>query len=167
MNVLVVVCHPDPTSFTYAVAARVCETLEGVGQPWTRWDLYGSVGGLGAAEIAAADTLILIYPTWWSGFPAMLVSWFEQWWDELGGPDLPERRVVAITSHGSGKPTNMAEGETGRLILKRRISRHVRWVAMYGIDRADASARDAHLARAARAVESAFAGQRRGNLRRH
>ena len=30
------------------------------------------------ADITAAHTLIYVYPTWWSGLPAILKGWFER-----------------------------------------------------------------------------------------
>jgi putative NADPH-quinone reductase len=47
------------------------------------------------ASLRAADALLLVYPTWWYGMPAMLKGWFDRYpagreehEDELW-PDLP------------------------------------------------------------------------------
>jgi NAD(P)H dehydrogenase (quinone) len=32
------------------------------------------------AELAAAEVLILVFPTWWFGFPAILKGWFDRVW---------------------------------------------------------------------------------------
>lgn len=32
------------------------------------------------AELQAAEVLILVFPTWWSGFPAILKGWFDRVW---------------------------------------------------------------------------------------
>jgi NAD(P)H dehydrogenase (quinone) len=32
------------------------------------------------AELAAAQVLILVFPTWWFGFPAILKGWFDRVW---------------------------------------------------------------------------------------
>lgn len=31
-------------------------------------------------ELAAADLLVLVFPTWWAGFPALLKGWFDRIW---------------------------------------------------------------------------------------
>lgn len=162
MTSLLVTCHPDPASFTQAVAAGVRESLAAAGQTTDAWDLYAD--GFDASEVerlAMARHLVLVYPTWWSGFPAMLKDWLDQLWVPLspGSRCFPNIvSITAITSHGSSKWTNLLEGETGRLLLKRALKRatsprcRTRWVPFYGIDTADSAARTAFIERAARAV---------------
>ena len=64
-------------------------------------------------RLLSADALILVFPTWWFGFPAMLKGWFDRVWapgiayDHASdlGPIKPRlhnlRRALAITSLGS------------------------------------------------------------------
>jgi putative NADPH-quinone reductase len=63
--------------------------------------------------LLAAEGLVLCFPTWWFGFPAILKGWFDRVWvpgtaydhaDDLG-PIRPRlmglRRVLAVTSLGA------------------------------------------------------------------
>ncbi len=116
-----------------------------------------------ADDLRWCDTLILVYPTWWSGQPAMLKGWIDRVWASGVAWELPEganrlrptlrnvRRLVAVTSHGSSKLMNSLQGEGG----KRTVSRSLRtmchplvrthWLAFYGIDADDANRRNAYL----------------------
>ncbi len=186
---LVVYCHPNAESFVAAVRDRVLAGLSVGGAEVRLTDLYadGFDPGFTATEranhrqpgidptlaasaddLAWCDTLVLVYPTWWSGQPAMLKGWIDRVWVNGVAWSLPDganrirpglrniRRIVAVTTHGSPKWINMVEGESG----KRTVSRSLRamchplarttWLAMYGIDTADESARVAFLDRVER-----------------
>lgn len=115
MNVLIVYAHPEPTSFSAALAGRAVDVLGQAGHAVTVSDLYrqnfnpvagrhdfstvadpdrfhyqseqalAARDGAFAPEIAreqqrvaAADLLILQFPLWWGGPPAMLKGWFER-----------------------------------------------------------------------------------------
>jgi putative NADPH-quinone reductase len=64
-------------------------------------------------RLVNAQALVLLFPTWWFGFPAMLKGWFDRVWgpgaayehaDDYGPiePKLENlQRVLAITSMGS------------------------------------------------------------------
>jgi NAD(P)H dehydrogenase (quinone) len=99
-----------------------------------------------------ATSLVLIYPTWFGGFPAILKGWIDRVWAVGVAYDLPAdgarirgrlrniRELAVVTSHGSLKPMNMLQGEPGKRLVKRglRVMCHplcrVRWVAFYGND---------------------------------
>jgi NAD(P)H dehydrogenase (quinone) len=191
VNVLVVFCHPTRGSFMGAALDRVLAGLAAAGHevrltdlyadgfepeltredlavhledrrdaPWERPAIAGS-----ARDLRWAETLVLVYPTWWSGQPAMLKGWFDRVLVKGVAWDLPEgstrirpllrniRRIVAVTSHGSSKFVNVVEGEAGKRIVTRSIrvvcSRRcrTRWVALYGIDRSSDADRHAFLLR--------------------
>src|SRR5437870_3871516 len=101
MRAVLIVAHPDPDSYTHAIARRVVQGLTAGGHQVTVHDLYAE--GFAAAmsyderhayhgeqpvldplvaqhitDITAAHTLIYIYPTWWSGLPAIMKGWFER-----------------------------------------------------------------------------------------
>ena len=69
---------------------------------------------------------MLVYPTWWSGQPAMLKGWIDRVWVAGVAWDLPPganvlrarlrnvRRIVVVTTHGSSKLVNALEGEAGK-----------------------------------------------------
>jgi putative NADPH-quinone reductase len=100
MRALVVYCHPRPESFTAAVRDVVLDRLDRAGAAVRLTDLYarGFDPVLSAAEhagyldspanrtpvardcedLAWADTLIFVYPTWWYGLPAVLKGWLDR-----------------------------------------------------------------------------------------
>jgi putative NADPH-quinone reductase len=186
----VVYCHPEPDSFTAAVCQRVVEALQASGHQVRMSDLYADefepaftlqerldylAPTTPPADIAAycenlrwCDALVFVYPTWWSGQPAMLTGWLDRVlvrgvaWDATDGsvsitPLLTNiRRVVAITSHGSSKFLNVIEGEGGRRVIGRAVrvlcNRFARttWLALYNVDRSTDADRTAFLDRVER-----------------
>lgn len=175
MKVLVVCCHPNPDSFTGAVCARALDGLRSGGHDVRLDDLYADdfEPAMSASErrthkqpgvapdlrryaddLAWAEAIILVYPTWWSGQPAMLKGWIDRvWvagvaWQLPDGAAIPEallqnvRRIVVVTTHGSSKLVNALEGESGKRTIFRSLramcSRRTRttWCAMYGLDQA-------------------------------
>ncbi len=189
MRVLVVYCHPDPASLTAAALDRVRAGLDRGGHEIRCTDLYddGFRPELSAEEQAAhlapgvdpalsdhaddlrwAEAIVFVYPTWWSGQPAMLKGWIDRVcahgiaWSlpRPGGPPLPLltglRRVVIVTTHGSSKFVNLLEGETGRRtmfrVMRRLSGRRLRttWIALYGLDRITAERRTTWLDRVER-----------------
>ena len=65
-----------------------------------------------AARLTDAEALVLVFPTWWYGFPAILKGWFDRVWSpgiafdhsSNFGPIKPRlklARVLAITTIGS------------------------------------------------------------------
>ena len=185
MNVYVVYCHPDPGSFTAAVRHRAVEALQSAGHVVRVSDLYADefepamssaevVGYLGPPEDKPAvagyceslkwsDALVFIYPTWWSGQPAMLTGWFDRVLIRGVAWELPDgatritrqltnvHRLVAITTHGSSRLINLLEGETGRRVIGRALrvlchrSARTTWLALYDIDRSTTARRQEFL----------------------
>src|SRR5690606_18306195 len=93
MRTLVVHCHPNPASFVAAAKDRVLTGLAAAGHAVRVTDLYADgfrpelsreewrahrSPGVApeiepyAADLRWAEALVLVYPTWWSGQPAML-----------------------------------------------------------------------------------------------
>jgi len=84
------------------------------------------------AELVAAEVLIVVFPTWWFGFPAILKGWFDRVWapgtafdhaPDLGAmrPRLQGlRAVLAVTTLGS-------PGWVDWLVLRRPLRRVLRW----------------------------------------
>ncbi|WP_026784348.1 NAD(P)H-dependent oxidoreductase [Pleomorphomonas koreensis] len=134
MKCLVVVAHPLPDSLCRSLARLAADRLEAAGHEVTIEDLYGSgfapalteaerrsyyaaafdasaVAGE-AARLADAEALVLVFPTWWYGFPAVLKGWFDRVWapgiafDHAAdfGPIKPRlklRHALAVTTLGS------------------------------------------------------------------
>jgi NAD(P)H dehydrogenase (quinone) len=183
----VVYCHPDPDSFTAAVRERAIDALQAAGHSVRLSDLYadGFEPALSLHErlnhlaptapqpdiarycdnLQWCDALVFIYPTWWSGQPAMLTGWFDRVLVRGVAWELPDgatritaqltniHRLVAITTHGSPKFLNMIEGETGRRLISRAVRvlchRFARttWLPLYNIDRSSEADRLAFLHR--------------------
>jgi len=190
----VVYCHPDPESFTAALRDRAVSALENAGHSVRVADLYadGFDPAMSrqerlehkappepppdiaryCADLQWCDALVLVYPTWWSGQPAMLTGWFDRVlrrgvaWELPDGASRIEarltnvRRLVIITSHGSSKLINLLEGETGRRVVGRAVrvlcNRFARttWLAMYNVDRSTAADREAFLERVDRKMHA-------------
>ncbi len=113
---------------------------------------------------------MLVYPTWWSGQPAMLKGWIDRVWVAGVAWELPVganvlrpllrniRRIVVVTGHGSSKFVNALEGEGGKRTVTRSLramcSRRTRtrWCAIYGLDNASEAARERFLSKVARTM---------------
>jgi NAD(P)H dehydrogenase (quinone) len=132
---LVVVTHPLNQSLCNSLASDAILALQYGGHEVMVENLYesGFNPALSAAEratyygsafdqsdltseierLCSADALILVFPTWWFGFPAMLKGWFDRVWapgvayDHATdfGPIKPRlsklRQVVVVTTMGS------------------------------------------------------------------
>lgn len=186
---LVVYCHPSSESFVAAVRDRVVAGLTAGGAEVRLTDLHadGFEPALSATERANhlepgtdasiasygndlqwCDTLVLVYPTWWSGQPAMLKGWMDRVWANGVAWTLPDganrlrpglrniHRLVAVTTHGSSKLINMVEGESGKRTLTRSLRpmchplARTTWLAMYGVDNSSDEQRRAFLDRTER-----------------
>jgi NAD(P)H dehydrogenase (quinone) len=186
---LVVYCHPLEESMAAAARERVLAGLRAAGAKIRLTDLYACdfqpaftavdhanhlVAGTDpqlsshAEDLQWCDTLVLVYPTWWSGQPAMLKGWIDRVWVSGVAWTLPDganrlrpglrniRRIVVVTTHGSPKWINALEGEAG----KRTVTRSLRamchplarttWIAYYGVDTSSAGSRAAFLERVER-----------------
>lgn len=102
MKCLVVVAHPLKDSLCHYLAEQTIEHLGSKGYQITLLDLYQSSfapvltleergsyyqpsfdNALVEQEIAQlkqAESLVLVFPTWWFGFPAILKGWFDRVW---------------------------------------------------------------------------------------
>ena len=103
MRLLVIFCHPSLESYGAALYEIACRTLGAAGHELRTHDLYreGFDPVLSTAEWQAylprteeiiakhpdhvadlkwAEGLVMIYPTWYYGAPAMLKGWLERVW---------------------------------------------------------------------------------------
>lgn len=135
MKCLVIIAHPLEHSLCQHLSQHVIQTLINQGHDVSVEDLYAndfspaltpderntyyssrySVQQLqGETErLQHAEALILLYPTWWFSFPAILKGWFDRVWgpgiayDHASdyGPILPRlhalQHVIAITTLGA------------------------------------------------------------------
>jgi putative NADPH-quinone reductase len=196
MRALVIVAHPSPESFVSFLGSEVVAELQNSGHEIRHHDLwaeefnpvftaYERLNHVGDVEeklknlpelrqhvedLQWCDALVLVYPTWWSGQPAMLKGWFDRVLMNGVAWVLPDgaarirplltnvRRLVVVTTHGSSKFVNALEGESGkrtvfrsvRLMLHRRV--RCEWIAMYGVDNATLSQREKFSSRVRRQI---------------
>ena len=134
MRVLIIYCHPRPDSFSAALRDVAIDALTAAGHTVELCDLYAegfdpvlstrqrggyfdeTANALGledhVAALRRAEALVLIYPTWWFGMPALLKGWFDRVWlpgvaFRLGGPKVLTplltgiRRIGVVTTYGS------------------------------------------------------------------
>jgi len=175
MKAAVVLAHPNSDSFAHELARRAHAGLLAAGHEAELVDLHaiGFRAAMSPEERAAyhgaspvldpivdgqidlvtsVDTIVFVYPTWWSGLPAILKGWLERVmvpgvgfrFDEKSGKVRPGltnvRRIVGISTYGSPRWYVRLVNDNGRRTLMRalrlscglRASR--RWIAMYALD---------------------------------
>jgi len=135
MKCLIVTTHPLNDSLCKLLSRHVEKKLTQVGHEVTVEDLYAedfdpvltelerrsyygeSYDSSNIAEqvsrLQEAEALVLLFPTWWFGFPAMLKGWFDRVWgpgiayDHASdfGPIKPRlenlKKVLVVTTLGS------------------------------------------------------------------
>lgn len=135
MKCLVVIAHPSTDSLCHSMAKSAIAALKAGGHEVMIEDLY--LSGFSPAltvnerqsyyspafasaavqdqidRLLSAEALVLVFPTWWFGFPAILKGWFDRIWapgiaydhaTDLGAikPRLHNlRSALAVTSLGS------------------------------------------------------------------
>lgn len=178
MKVLMISAHPSEKSFIGTLRSEVLNELKDLNHEIRHRDLYSEnfnpvfsayerlnhVGDLEVKlqnlpdlqshveDIQWADALVLVYPTWWSGQPAILKGWIDRVLMNEVAWVLPEgaarirplltniRKIVVVTTHGSTKFVNALEGEAGkriafrsiRLMFNKRTRCH--WIGLYRLD---------------------------------
>ncbi|HEX3861132.1 MAG TPA: NAD(P)H-dependent oxidoreductase [Stellaceae bacterium] len=112
MRVLVLFAHPLPDSFAAALHQTVVAALRQRGHEVDDCDLYAegfeprlppaerrayntknpdlSAIGNHVARLQAAEGLVLCFPTWWYGMPAILKGYFDRVWTTEVAFTLPE-----------------------------------------------------------------------------
>ena len=186
MKVLLVVAHPCPDSFSQACAAAAARGLTHAGHAVDTIDLYAVDFRAAmsheervayesdhpildpmiddhASRLLAADAIVFVYPTWWSGLPAVLKGWLERVMVPGVGFTLDEqtrkvqpglrniRRIVGISTYGSPWHYVKLMNDNGRRTIARalRLScgwrTRTTWLALYSLDTVDADRRQRHL----------------------
>ena len=188
MNALVVVAHPAPDSLTKAAATAAVNGLERAGYAVDVLDLYEQhfTAAMSREErlayhtgsplisdetrahaqlVTGADTIVVVYPTWWGGMPAILQGWFERvlvpgvafTFDERNQRVRPAltklRHIVGISTYGSPSIYVRLMGDGGRRVVTRSLRMaagwrtHTTWLALYHVDESDDAVRAAFLER--------------------
>jgi len=154
MRVHYLYCHPQPTSFHAAIRARVLMALASAGHEVDLLDLYAekfdpvmweparrdyhdtsrNQAGLEqyVARLRAADALVVQFPVWSFGMPAMLKGYFDRMMMPGVAFDLTDpahakpllgnlRHVVGITTYGRPRTRAIAVGDPPRKMIKRYL----------------------------------------------
>jgi len=185
MRVLLIHCHPRAESFSAALRDVARSALEAAGHQVECRDLYaeGFSAALSDAEhrdyldpasnpsdvadhvasLQRADALLLVYPTWWYGLPAMLKGWFDRIWApgvvfKLGDGAIEPlltniKRIGVVTTYGSPLWLLWVIGWPDKKLINRGIRRlcargcRVEWLMLTLMDQRTAPERAAFLAK--------------------
>lgn len=192
MRVLYVYCHPLDDSFHAAIRREALAALGGAGHAIDLLDLYaeGFDPVLSAQRrrdyhdpaqnrannqvyvdrLMAANALIVQFPTWSFGPPAMLKGFFDRMFGPGIAMDLSDpakarpllthiERITGISTYGRPRLQAIAMADPPRKIIKRYLpwfTQHrakVRYHALYHMNTATAARRSRFLARVRREME--------------
>lgn len=119
MHVLTILDHPNPASFSAAIAQRFIAGAEAAGHSteladlnaegfdprWSMADIEGDDSGLAPPDvlreqtrIARADAVCFVFPLFWWGMPALTKGWVDRVWswgwayDQLDDPEVSLQR---------------------------------------------------------------------------
>ena len=187
MRILVVFAHPLDDSFAAALRDTVVETLRGCGHTVDLCDLYKqafdpvlskqerriykdtSENARNVTEhvqsLQQAEGIVLVFPSWWYGMPAILKGYFDRVWlpgvaFEFGPqairPLLTGIRLFGVVTT-TGAPqwfTRFYMGNPSRKVLMRGLARLMVapraerfWLALYGMENASVAKRRAFIER--------------------
>lgn len=190
MNVQIIYAHPVETSYCAALRNTVVEGLATAGHHVDELDLYAEDfnPALSASErlnyhdttcntqpvseyverLRAADALVLVYPVWNFGFPAILKGYFDRVFlpgvsfvieDGLVKPHhLEIRKVIAVTTYGGPRWRAFLMGDPPRRIVRRvlRLVMHrhasVNYLAHYDMNRSTPESRRRFIEQVATAI---------------
>lgn len=183
---LIVHAHPSTASFNHHLALTAMAALEGrfdttlldlhrsgYDPVMSREELLRYQAGATALDpivgshidlVRTSDTLVFVYPTWWSGLPAILKGWLEKTlgpgvafeYDTDGKirPALDHiKRIIGVTTYGSPRWKMTLVGDGGRRTIHRgiRLSAPQRvervWLGMHSLDASTPKQREAFVAR--------------------
>ena len=137
---LILQAHPSENSFNQAILDTALVSLQRSGINPTLIRL-GKEKLLADTALKKPSALILIYPTWWGGYPASLMQWINEMYQSQRDLLQDVRKILSITTHGSSKFINLLQGEWGRSYTKNRIAKicdnsvQLKWTSLYKIDR--------------------------------
>ena len=174
MRALVLFAHPVPDSLSASLHRVVVETLEEHGWNVDDCDLYaeGFQPVLSERErrdyhdeainidpvrnyverLRAADALVLVFPVWIYGFPAILKGFFDRVCvpgvafrleDGKVAPNLQNiRKLAAVTTYGGTRLRALGVLDPPRRIVTRAVRFYcqpdkLRYLALYDLNRAD------------------------------
>ena len=188
MRVRYLYCHPLADSFHAAILTAALKALKAGGHKTDLLDLYAesfpavltaderrhyfdtprNQRGLEAyvARLKAAEALVVQFPTWCFGPPAMLKGFFDRLFIPGVAYEMPGRkpslgtlrRIVGVATYGHGWTAAMWMGENPR----KTVTRFLPWFAggkakaeyhaLYGVDATTEQTRRAFIARVEKAM---------------
>jgi putative NADPH-quinone reductase len=191
---VVVLAHPSPDSFCHALAERAVLGLRAAGHEVELLDLYalGFTAAMSPDEreayhgdrpildplvqhhadlVVRAGVIVFVYPTWWSGLPAILKGWLERVlvpgvgfrFDERGKvrPGLGGlRHLVGVSTYGSTQRYVRLVNDNGRRTITRALRMSCglrtrsRWLGVYALDTSTAVQRQEFAALVERTMAS-------------
>ena len=140
MKILIAQSHPSHESFSEAILQVALESLK---QTDAEVSLVrvGKQEAPSIVELKKPDLLVLIYPTWWGGYPASLLQWIQDSLLSRKGMLINVQKVISVTTHGSSKLVNIVQGEWGKAYTKKKLLPLCKndvqsdWLSLYKIDR--------------------------------
>lgn len=181
---LVLFAHPCEESFSASLHGVVVETLTAKGWEVDDFDLnaegfspvlsaaerraYHDVGvnetpvADHVARLRAAEALVLVFPVWNFGFPAILKGFFDRVFlpgvsfrleNGFVKPNLTHvRKLAAVTTYGGTRMRALMAGDPPRHVVKRAIwhvcrPEKMRYLALYDMNRATDGDRQRFLTR--------------------
>jgi putative NADPH-quinone reductase len=187
---LVLAAHPCAESFSQALHRLAVDTLRNRGWTVDDCDLYAEgfqpvlteaerrgyhETGANASGVAdyvrrlrAAEALVLVFPVWNFGYPAILKGFFDRVFlpgvsfrleDGRVRPALTNiRRLAAVTTYGGSRLRAMLVGDPPRRVVTRAVwhvcrPARLRYLALYDMNRATDAARTGFLRRVAAEME--------------
>ncbi len=186
MHVLYLYCHPLDDSFHAGIMREAVQSLKDKGHTVDLCDLYAegfdpvltaerrrnyhdlsrNQEGLEAyvARLQAAEMLVVQFPTWCFGLPAMLKGWFDRILMPGVSFDLTDpknvkpmltniREVIGISTYGRPRWVAMYVGDPPRKIITRYLPRlihgkaRIRYMALYHMNVATLDQRNGFIQR--------------------
>ncbi len=179
MRFVVLHAHPLEECLSATLRDRVSQSLVDAGCEVTVVRITQGEW-ISADQLADAEGLVLVYPTWWGGLPAPLLNWVQRelapWIDGAASrASSPLRNIgsfAAVTTHGSTRWVNRLQGEPGLQLLKRSVAplcapgTKLRWVALYNIDRCNQQQINTFITTAQARISAEAASSKRSTGRR-
>jgi NAD(P)H dehydrogenase (quinone) len=193
VRVLILYANPVATSFGAALHRQAVKALQASGHDIDDCDLYAEcfdpilseqeriryhnvavnrepIAGY-ADRLLAAEALVLLYPVWNEGFPAILKGFFDRVFipgvsfnvasDGAPIPNLQNlRKLAAVCTYGASRAITFLLGDPPKRVVKRLVrsmpGHAVRcdYLAYYGMDHSNAKQRAAFLTKVQRTFES-------------
>lgn len=192
MRVLAILAHPLETSFAAALHRQVVATLRAGGHQVDDLDLYAEgfdpvmprqtfvdyvdtaanqAGVRGYVErLRAAEALVLVFPVWQDGFPAIMKGFFDRLFvpgvafkidENRFTPILHNiRRAAAVATYGAGRARMSLLGDPPRRFVKYNLGALIApgsrcdYLASYDMNDTTPARRARFMAKAQRAFEA-------------